>query len=156
MDQITKILMAMGLSEGIIPQEVIDYYLAEWTSVYPDNECLALHNTISSLYEWLIRSSANEGSGGGSTKEKVGNTEISYSDYNKGRDWEDAYNNYLNDPTSALPSCRGVLKSNGATIIINGTSKSKVKEINCNPDRFNVYDSKSPFTPRYRKYNEDD
>lgn len=146
---ITKILFAMGLSEGDIPSQVIDYYLTEWLAVYPDNDCLAIYNTIASLYEWLIKNAANEGSGGGNKKEKVGNTEISYGNYNKGVDWQAAYDKFLDNPTAALPSCKESLKKSPKSgFIINGTSVSEVERIRNNPDSNTAYKDKSPYSPR--------
>lgn len=141
--------MAMGLSDGDIPSTVIEYFYNGWVEVYPDNECLAIYNTIASLYEWLIKNAAKEGSGGGNRKEKVGQLEITLGAYNKGEDWEGAYEKFLANPSAALPSCKDVLgTSKGATIMITGTSKSQYKDTLCRPDAFNQYDEKSPFSPK--------
>lgn len=147
---INRIMFAMGLVDGDIPENVIDHFLNEWLTAFPSNECLALHNTIISLYEWLIRNAARDGSGGGSKKEKVGDYEVSTADFNKATDWQRAYDKYLDNPDSALPSCKGSLKSNGATIIIGGTNRDKVRDVNRSPDRFNQYDDRSPYRARTR------
>tara|TARA_R100000541_G_C1897352_1_gene83977 strand:+ start:33811 stop:34311 length:501 start_codon:yes stop_codon:yes gene_type:complete len=146
---ITKILFAMGLESGDIPENVINHYLTEWLIVYPDNTCLAIYNTIASLYEWLIKSSAVDGSGGGSYSEKIGGVTVSANNYNKGVDWENAYDIFLDNPTAALPSCRDVLKKSPKSgFIINGTSVSEVERIRNNPDSNTAYKDKSPYSPR--------
>ena len=141
----------MGLQEGDIPANIIEYYFNDWTSVYPDNECLTLHNTVASLYEWLIRNAARDATGGGSRKEKVGELELTLSDTNRGVDWSKAYDQYLDNPDAAFPSCRGQLVSNGARIIINGTNRDTVDKINDKTTRFNQFDDRSPYRARTRK-----
>lgn len=146
---LNKILMAMGLSDGDIPTSVIEYFYNGWLEVYPDNECLVIYNTIASLYEWLIKNAAKDGSGGGNRKEKVGDVEVSYGSYNKGEDWEAAYEQFLDNPVAALPSCRDQFQqSKHANIIITGTSKSQVEDTCSRPDNFSMYHEKSPFTPK--------
>lgn len=146
---LNKIFMAMGLSEDDLPSSVIEYFYNSWAEVYPDNECLSIYNTIASLYEWLIKSAAKDASGGGSYKEKVGDVEVTLGGYNKGTDWEDAYDNFLSNPTAALPSCKDVLgRKKGANIMITGTSKSQYHDTACRPDAFNQYDERSPFSTK--------
>ena len=98
--------MAMGLTEEDIPVDVIEYWILAWQEVYPDNECLVLHNTVLSLYEWLIRQSAKDSSGGGKVKEKEGLAEIELDRYNKSVDWEKALEDYLKAPWLAFPFCK--------------------------------------------------
>jgi len=105
-DIVKKILMAMGLTEEDIPVDVIEYWILAWQEVYPDNECLVLHNTVLSLYEWLIRQSAKDASGGGKVKEKEGLAEIELDRYNKSVDWEKALEDYLKAPWLAFPFCK--------------------------------------------------
>lgn len=162
-DILNRLLLAMGLVEGDVPPSTIEHFFNEWGMVFPDNQCLQLHNTIASLYEWLIRNAARDASGGGSRDEKVGDMQLKVSNFNKGIDWKAAYDRYLENPDAALPACRGQLVANGATIIINGTNKDTVRNINRKRDRYNAYDERSPFTPRTRfrrnigfRFDEDD
>lgn len=143
-----KILIAMGLVNGDIPQNVIDYYLSEWQTVYPDNNCLALYNTIASLYEWLIKSASKNGSGGGKRKEKSGKREIEVDDYNKANDWQKAYDTFLDDPTNSLPSCKDAFKKKGARIYLGGTEKDVYEKIKNDPNSNNQFDERSPYAPR--------
>lgn len=127
---IARIKMAMGFTGGEVTDELITAYLTEWLLVYPDNECLALHNTVISLYEWLIKNSASGASGGGKRREKVGKREIELNQYDKAGDWEKALDTYLDSPWSTFPSCRDVL-GNGSVVIVGGVDRSKVDAINC-------------------------
>lgn len=146
---LNKIYMAMGLSEGDLPPAVIEYFYNGWAVVYPDNTCLTIYNTIASLYEWLIKNAAKDASGGGNRKEKVGDVEVTIGAYNKGEDWEGAYEQFMDNPTAALPSCKDVLgTSKGATILITGTSKSRYEDTKNRPDAFNQFDERSPFSTK--------
>lgn len=132
-DTSDKILFAMSLEPCDIPPEVISYYYEEWKTVFPDSECLALHNTVVSLYEWLIRDANKNSSGGGYRKEKVGGVQVEVGEVDKASDWENALESYLDAPWSAFPSCKDELGA-GVTgrIIVGGVDESQIESINCN------------------------
>ncbi|MCP3683204.1 MAG: hypothetical protein GY861_10990 [bacterium] len=130
---IDKILFAMGISEEDIPLEVITYYLEQWLEIYPDNECLALHNTVLSLYDWLIKDASKNASGGGNRKEKVGNVQVEVGATNKSQDWQDAKDAYLESPWTAFPSCRDELgKGVAGRVIVGGVREDSIDAVNCN------------------------
>lgn len=130
---IARIKMAMGFTGTEVTDELITAFLTEWQTVYPSNECLALHNTVVSLYEWLIKNSASGASGGGKRRERTGKREIELDTYNKAGDWELALNSYLDSPWSAFPSCRDVLGANTiGRVIVGGVDKTKIDAINNN------------------------
>ncbi|AUR87521.1 hypothetical protein NVP1101O_110 [Vibrio phage 1.101.O._10N.261.45.C6] len=131
---IEKVLFAMGLDPSCADLSVVNHYLDEWGTVFPDNQCLVLHNTVVSLYEYLIKASAPNASGGGKRKEKQGRREIEIDNYDKSKDWENALNAYLNSPWTAFPSCREELSKGTGRVIIGGVDENKINEINVNPN----------------------
>lgn len=148
---IQKIYFATSLGGDDVPSDVVEYYLTEWGIVFPDNECLVLHNTVVSLYEWLIQQAAKDASGGGSREEKVGNTQVKEGAYDKTKDYQNALDHYLNDPSSAFPSCRNVLVSTGKRVVIGGTSRNEVERVRNNSDSYSQYSERSPYSPKTRR-----
>lgn len=134
-DLIDRILFAMALDSGDIPDEVITYYLNEWQTVYPNSECLVLHNTVVSLYEWLIRDASKSATGGGKIKEREGDVEIEEDEVNKAVDWESALTSYLDSPWSAFPSCREELgKGISGRIKVGGVDETEIDRVKCGID----------------------
>lgn len=149
MDVTNKIYFATGLDVCDVPPEVITYFYEEWLVVFPDNECLVLHNTVVSIYEWLIKSSAKTDTGQfGLRTEKVGNVQVTVKGIVKSEDWSKALDEYLKEPTAAFPSCKGIIGVKKGRIIFGGTNKKDVKAIRSNSNSYSQYDEKSPYSPK--------
>ncbi len=132
MSDAEKILMVLGLTD-FVSVTLVEYYLEEWATVFPDNECLVMHNTVVSIYEYLIREAATTSSGGGSRREKQGEREIEVDDYDLATSWQDALDSYLDNPSSAFPSCKEALTPQEDSllgrVIVGGVSKERIKSI---------------------------
>ena len=139
MDLLAYVYRAMGLTSSDIDETILQSYLDDWTSIYPDNDCLAMHNTVISMYEYLMRSEAPEASGGGRRREKEGNVEYEIEDYDKSSDWSDALKAYLNSPSSAFPLCKvefdALKKGGNSRVIVGGVREDKICDINRNPNQ---------------------
>lgn len=150
-DLIDKIYFATSLDSSDIPEDVINYYLTEWGVVFPDNDCLVLHNTVVSIYEWLIKQAAKDASGGGNRKEKVGDVQVEVGATDKTEDYQKALDNYLDDPSAAFPSCKDVLGKTSKRVILGGTSRSEVERVRENSDSYSQYSERSPYSPKTRR-----
>lgn len=134
-DLIDSIYRAMGLDDCSLPLSVVDGFLSDWLAVFPDSECLALHNTVVSSYEWLVRNAATTSSGGGKRREKNGRREIELDGFDMSGVWNNALDSYLESPWSAFPTCRdelGVL--NTGRVIVGGVDENAIQDINNNPN----------------------
>ena len=132
---VEKVLFAMGLSPECADISVVTHYIGEWQNVSPDNPCLVMHNTVVSLYEYLIKASAPDASGGGKRRERQGSYEIEVDGYNKAADWENALEAYLNSPWTAFPSCRDELAGKGkGRVIVGGIDENTILAINSDPN----------------------
>ncbi len=131
-DRINKVLFAMGLDPSCADLGVVEYFLDEWGQVFPDNNCLIMHNTVVSLYEYLIKASAPNASGGGRRREVQGKRQIELDNYDKSKDWQNALDSYLNSPWTAFPSCRDELSGSSGLgrVIIGGVDETKIQQIN--------------------------
>lgn len=132
-EMIEKIVYAMGLTPECADLAVVVHYINAWTEVYPDNKCLVLHNVVVSLYEYLIKASAQTASGGGGRRERKGDREIEITGgYDKSVDWEKALDAYLDNPWAAFPQCRDQLSGEGGLgrVIVGGVDEKKIAEIN--------------------------
>tara|TARA_B100001105_G_scaffold204145_2_gene167901 strand:- start:1741 stop:2238 length:498 start_codon:yes stop_codon:yes gene_type:complete len=148
---IDKIYFATSLDGCDVPSDVILYYLEEWGKVFPDNECLVLHNTVVSIYEWLIQKASKDATGGASREEKVGNVQIKEGATDKTEEYEKALDTYLENPSGKFPSCREVLVSTGRRVIIGGTSRNEVNRVRDRDDSYSQYDERSPYSPNTRR-----
>lgn len=134
---ITKILIAMGLSDGDIPTNILEHFVTEWQVEYPtpEQECQVLHNSVVSLYGWLIKESAKDASGGGKVREKEMHAEIEMYGYDKSVDWKNALNSYLKAPWEAFPSCRSTFTNKLIGVVkVGGVSEKEIDDINNDKD----------------------
>lgn len=143
MDLSTIIYIAMGIDENYLSKDIVDYYLDAWGEVY-SNEWQIVHNTILSCYEYLIRASSSEASGGGTRDESNAVRRITLTNYNKSSDWESAMRRYLKAPWQVLPQYRKYMKPKLGISII-GVRRDKVANSNRNKNKFDQFSEHSPY-----------
>lgn len=133
---IDRIYRAMALTTEDVPETLIQSYLDDWDTIYPDDGCLSMHNTVISVYEYLARSEAPSSSGGGKIREKEGGVEYETSGSDKSVDWKNALSSYLKSPWTAFPLCRVELSA-GITgrVKVGGVDETKIAEINDDDNR---------------------
>ena len=121
---IDKIYLVMGVDSTVLPLPIVEHFLSEWLSVYPESDCLAIYNTIVSCYEWLIRqASATDAVDGVVKREKELNVEVEMFERKVGKDantWQYALDMFEQDPSASLPSCRDELVTSHASMVVIG------------------------------------
>ena len=147
-EEIVNLLYLMlGLTESDIPREVVALYVAQFVSIYPDNECLVLYNSSVAIYNWLIRKSGADAVSG-KRREKKGQREIEVQDSDKSSSWKNALDTFLKSPWEVFPQCRAELSATACSnIIIGGVSKSEVNRVKTYSDSLNQNDERSPYSP---------
>lgn len=146
-----KIYTLFGLTTTDIAEDVTQYYLDEWASIYPDNDCLALYNATVSVLEYMIKQAdITDASVGTLAQEKEGNTTITYdtsTDSSSADYWRDILERFLNDPELTYPTCRSVL-SISQKVFIGGTSAKEAARVSNKQDSVNQYSERSPYATR--------
>jgi len=146
------IYLLLGLTPADIPAEVIDYFIAQWSLIYPDNNCMVIYNTVKSIYNWLV-GSASAKAVSGKRREKRGRREIEVENSNNAVNWKTALDNFLKSPWEILPQCRADFVANGAgnsRLTVGGTKKDEVERVRDDPNSFNQYSETSPYSPKPR------
>lgn len=135
-DLIDKIYIAMGIDECILPTNIVSHFVSEWMLVFPDNDCLALYNSVVSCYEWLIKNSAAlDSTEGVAKREKEAGIETEVFERKSGENtqlWIDSLARFEKSPATMFPSCRDQFSTvTSGRVIVGGVNEDKIRDINC-------------------------
>lgn len=110
-DIVALVRLVMGsISTSTMPDSIVNHYVVIQQGLYTE-DCRVIYHSIVDCYGWLIAQAHDEASGGGSRQETNGPRTIKVGDYDKSYDYQDALDDFLENPTRYLPECQAILEA---------------------------------------------